>query len=169
MWPAHNIHIRPAHSMFTHKNTILMCTGVNMRPDLLDWLLLSAYNGALLVGSCMLDVRLLCHDTAGIETEGAQTFTESSVRYRERTREEEENSEAKELSEQYLISIISGSINLQDRKWIIHTRMPIIQWKLLTPVIGLLFPVYTTPCTYPINGYHITSCVARQHLYPGNS
>ena len=34
---------------------------------------------------------LLDHDTAGIETEGAQTFTESSVRYRERTREDEEN------------------------------------------------------------------------------
>ena len=48
-------------------------------------------------------------------------------------------------------------------------RMPTITMIIITPVIGLLFPVYTTPCTYPIKGYHITYCVAWQHLYPGNS
>ena len=59
--------------------------------------LLSAYNGTLPVGSCML--ALLCHDTHCRDRDrGAQTLTETCVRYRERTRGENGG------NKQYLIS-----------------------------------------------------------------
>ena len=100
-------------------------------------MLLSAYNGALLVCSCMLCHDALCRD----RDRECTTILQKAVWD---TEKEQESEGEKRGNKQCLIS---GPIHLQDRKWII------------TPVIGLSFPVYTTPCT---REYQITSmrCLA---------
>ena len=100
--------------------------------------LLSAYNGALLVGSCM-----LCHDAHCM---GYRQRVHKHLQKAVWDTEKEQESEGEKRGNKQCL--ISGPIHLQDRKWII------------TRVIVLFFPVYTTPCT---REYHITliRCLAK--------